>query len=399
MENQIIKLDEFKQQIVKAPEILNDNQLRCKRALDAGKFLIEKIEKNGMSNELDKECNDFLVKLRKTYSLVNDNRKPVTQLANQIVKAFTSIENEISDKSEIHVKIQKYRDDHAAEELRKKQEAEREAERKLAIEKEKITVQTIIEEGLTNHVYDYIDKIRESLYKIFNEATLPYFETVEKIIKEIHVQYPNEHFNKYKPSVSYIYMKPDDINIMLTRYSQANFAKLALEYKEAIIKTRDILIDRLPSKKLELEALEKANKEEKERLEKERIKREEEEKQRLADEKKKRDDEAKAQAEMNKQSAIANSLFDNEAKLSAIENPSAQVRKSYEITITNAIGYMNIISFYFEKKGKTESIENLDKMKLSSMKKFCEDWAKKEGEKIQNPYIIYKETIKTIAKS
>jgi hypothetical protein len=79
-------------------------------------------------------------------------------------------------------------------------------------------------------------------------------------------------------------------------------------------------------------------------------------------------------------------------------NEKSPIREGYEIEVLDQRGYNLLVEFYFEKKGKTESIDKLDKKSLGSIRKFCERWAKKNNEKIISPFLNYKPTLKVVAK-
>lgn len=392
------KVEEFKGYIDKAPQTLDSNKISASKALEYGEGLLQRIKSEGMSDALDSDCNRYLVKLKKTTAKMNEGRKPITQMFQQLTKLYTGLEAGINEKSFIYRTIQGYRDTYAAEKIKRQQEIEKEAKRKAAVQNEKTAVRATIEEGQASYVYSYIDSEKHRLYEIFHATTLENFTATENKIKNFPIDYPELHFKQYKPDVALIYITQTDVQLIVKEYS-VNFTRLADEFKQALLESKNYLIDSLPSKKVELEAMAKADKEEKERIERERSGREKEEKERLAWEKAEREAGAKAKAEANKQTDTANTLFNMEAEIAQVGQPTAQVRTGYEIEVKNPVGYLQIVSFYFHKKGNKETVEALGKKSLDTMKKFCEDLAKKEGEKIDNPYIVYHEKVKTLAKA
>lgn len=395
---EILKVDAFVSVIETAPAILTANQASVKNALEFGEKLLATITEQGMSDEMDTRCNAFLVKVKATCTAMNEKRKPITSLFDDVKKAFTSQEAQIDQKSDIYTKIQKFRNDYAAEKIRKQQEAERVAQRRLAIDKEKIAVKAVIETGISKHVSDYITKKQQELLSLFEGATLENFDEVSGQIKLFPVDYPHEHFITYQAPVNMIYLTTDDVVLIIREISDDKYVQLSDEYRNTIFNLRQAFIDKLPSKKQELEAMAKANAEEAKRLQDEAEKRKKEDADRLAKEQAERDAKAAAAAETNKQVSTANSVFNAQMEVAQVATPSAPVRSGFNIIVKNPIGYLAIVSFYFEKEGNKATVEGLEKKTLGAMKTFCESHAKSTGELINNPFLEYKEVFKAIAK-
>lgn len=394
----LMKAESFLPIIESAPVALQTNRLSAENAIKYGQDLIAKIGDEGMSDEMDQQCNTFLVKLKKTCTAMNERRKGITQLFDEVKKAFTTLEGQIDQKSEIYKKVQEFRDAYAAEKIRKQQEAEREAKRKLAIENEKIAIRALIEEGISKHVSDYITTGQKALLNWFEGSTLETFAENEKLIRSIPVVYPTQHLQRYKSDAVLIYISLNDMEEIKRDVIADKLPSLMDAYERTITAERDAYVDKLPSKKLELEAIARANAEEAERLRLEAEQRKKEEEQRLAKESEDRTSKTKAEVEANKEIATANSLFDTQMETAQAAPPPAQVRESFEIIVKNPLGYLALISFYFEREGKTSTVESLEKKTLGSIKTYCEGVAKKTGEIINNPYLQYKETYKTVAK-
>jgi hypothetical protein len=115
---------EIKQIAENTNSVLQMNIDSVTKAQEFGNQLISRIQSEGMNENLDQECNNYLVKLRKTLTLMQERRKPITQLFDQVKKHFTHLENDLDPhKGEVYASIQKFRDDYArakAEEARKK---------------------------------------------------------------------------------------------------------------------------------------------------------------------------------------------------------------------------------------------------------------------------------------
>ena len=127
-----------------APEALTLNKTTVVKADAASQALIDTIEAQGMSDELDAEINKHLVKVRLSIEKMNERRKPITQIFDAIKKEFTSLESILDPKSpgSKYSILQKKRDDYAAQKVEERRRAEAEAQRKLDQDKELIRIKS-----------------------------------------------------------------------------------------------------------------------------------------------------------------------------------------------------------------------------------------------------------------
>lgn len=395
---ELMKVDSFKEIIEKAPDTLALNQNSSEKAAEAGEALLIKIASEGMSEAMDQECNNYLVKLKKTLDLMQERRKPVTQIFDEVKKLFTGLEAKVDPKGEIYSKVQKVRNDFAEKKAREQREKEEAARKKLLSDKEKIDVQTSLHSKLKQFFLDYQEKVQQELIDMFEAITLKDFAQVSESIADFPTIYPIEHFESFSDPVRVLYISRDEVSEIQKAVKLGKFEEFSTEFKETIHGLKEVFVDKLPSKRKELQAIAKANEAEKERLEKEAAKRKQDQLDALAKSTQDKKEQAADEAEVSGQVMKANTLFDHETSLASTSESSAQIRESFEIIVTNPVGYLQIVAFYFEKEGKSETIEKLEKKTLSSMKKFCEAYANKHDEKLQNPYLQYKEVFKAVAK-
>lgn len=78
-----------------APRSYNENQLSHTRCLEAGRLLLEQIQREGMTDALDIEVAKFIEKAKITVKKMNSRRTPVTQLFDRIRRAYTTMENDV----------------------------------------------------------------------------------------------------------------------------------------------------------------------------------------------------------------------------------------------------------------------------------------------------------------
>ena len=151
------------------------------------------------------------------------------------------------------------------------------------------------------------------------------------------------------------------------------------------------MIDKLPSKKQELIEISRAGEEEKKRLEAEAQKRKDEEAKKIIADQEAARKEAEAKASVTASSEAATAIVTAQATMTF---DAPKVKESYKIEVTNNAAFLIIAQFWFEKEGKTLSQEKIERKTFAQMKSFCEDYATKNDEKINSPFINYVETIK-----
>lgn len=388
MSSEIVKFNEI---AASAPQILETSKLRVSKAKEAGEGLLSKMVQ--MNDQVDEEANSYLVKARKTLDLINEQRKPITQFLDAVKKEFTTIEGELDPKKadSIVARIIKRRNDYATARLEEQKKREEESRRKQAIEKEKAEVQANIEIALENYFSEYVTDFIQDVYNRFNAMTLETFTQVEQWLRTLSGAYDRNHFEQFQVGVSTIYLTKDDKVAIKVRVMNEKFPEMTNRFAEKIKEIKIDLISKLPSKKVELEQISKANAEEAARLKAEKEKRENEEKERLAQQQKEASDKAKAEAGAKAKASGMQSMFDAELMQKAN-------RTGYDITVKHPAGYGLVFQFWFEKEGKDLPIDQMEKRTLGQMKAFCEKYAHKNDEIIQSPYLEYKEIAKVAAR-
>lgn len=395
------ELAKFQEIIAPAPQVLAKSENRVEKAKEVGQKILSRIEVEGMSDELDQEANAYLVKVRKTGELINKERKPITQLLDHIKKSFTSLEAELSPKTAggIYSQVQQHRDQYAQKKLEEQRRREEQAQRKKAIEDEKVKVRTEIESRFANYFIDYLSTKEEELQMLFNIITLEEFEDFKKSIKGFPEEYPHSHVKEFDYIVTTIYLEEEEIKKIANEVVLGKLTQYRADFQKSISELKREIWDQLPAKKIELEAIAKAEKEDKEeaeRLRKEQQERERKEKERLAKETQERKEREQQEAKAREEADSMNNLFNAEAEAQG-DGSSAQVRSGYEIAVTHPSGYAQIFQYWFQNEGKDLPIDVIEKRTMKQMKSFCEKAAHKTDEKIQSPYLKYKETVKTRA--
>ena len=384
-------ITEIQKIIGDAPDTLIANTTSRDRAIAAADELIKAHTNVGMSPQLDNQISAFIEKGKKTIKAINEKRKPFTQMMDELKKKFTECENDIKGKVD---DLQKLRDDYATKLAKERQEQERQAALKAAKEKEKITLIQQVKDEIAKAFYAYVAKKKEGALKYFNEITLENFEERSKALADSGLSFtPSQLRDLQIPTLEVSYHSDEEVAEIVSSIVSDDSLHVHYnsEYGAAMSAHKKDLIDRLSSKKKELEALAAANEDEKKRLEEERAKREQEESAKVAAEAEKQTQETlagnKAEAAQSEAVASMNVLFGGAV-------PSINIKESVEIVVNNSAAYALLFQYWFERKGKTMDQDSIEKMTLGRIKKYCEDYIKDTGEVIESPFIEIVEKFK-----
>lgn len=394
----LIPVEDIKAIVNGAPEVLEKNTELVNKAVDYCNTLIMRAKTEGMSPELDTILNKTLVRMRERKEEITNERTPLTQMFDKIRGVFTDLEKKLDPKNpaSVYSQIQVIRDDYAKKLRDEAKEKEIELQRKLAKDKEAIDIKGAIEIQLRDNVINYQDAQKAILIGIFNSLTLETFDAGMQSVSDFSNVLPYEILKVYR--VNKNYHSDEELSGFVAMAKAALFDELKTAFASNIEATKTELRDKSSGKKSELQAIAKADEAQKVALENQRKAREEEDRKRREAESLKAKDEATAKVEGAKQVSIANTLFDNQIAKAEIVVESAPVRTGYEITVLAATGYLNIVQTYFNNEGLSKKPDYLEKRTLGQMKKFCEELAHKSGQKIDSPFLVYAETIKTTAK-
>ena len=396
----LIPVEDIKNVITTAPQVLLDNQQSVQRAKDAGQSLLDTIEAQGMNDELDEAANRYLVKIRDTAKMIDSKRKPLTKMFDQIKSVFTSLEADIdtSKAGSIPAKVQAARDAYAKKLREEAAERERKAQLLLAIEKEKIDYRFKVESAINEFVRGKISGLKAKMYEQFNSLTLDGVSEFETKLKSWSPSYVHDTHNAIPVFVGSSLLDSDTLNAILSEVRGETYESCSSIYCSELSEVATLLLDKLPGKVKELEEIKAAKGKEAARLKKEAEERKaKEEEERIAYEAKAKK-EADEDAQSKKDAAIAETLFDHTAQQADISTSIASGREGYNIRITNPAGYGLLFAFWLQQEGMKEDVSKLEKKTLGSIKTFCEKHAHKTGDKIESKFIVYEETYKTSAK-
>ena len=388
----IVKQENIQTIVSAAPQSYQDNKLSREKCIQAGQAILDAIKAQGMTDELDQQAAQFIEKARKTVKKMNERRSPVTKLFDDIRKEFTALENAIDPiKSDtIPYQLQQFRNQFAAKKRAEEEERRRREYERQQAEQARARMKQDIEEDFKAQFQQLVNKVCNDLSAIDSAVTLANYEASFKQIKEFSSALPAD----------FLYNLHTYIRIP-TGVSVEELRKVEIETKERLGKqfseqydfevdsTKQYIIDRLPSKKTNLERMAQANEEEAARIKAEMEARQRREAEQQEAERRRKEEEEKQKAEMARQQSEMDSLFATQASLQEYQ-PKTKVTKKIEIL--NPEGIMPILSMWWLNEGRTLSVEELSKM-FKKQITFCEKLAK-EGTFIADESVEYVEDVK-----
>lgn len=396
MANELIKVEEFTSLIKSAPEALNKNKSSIMACNHAGQGILDTIEGEGMTDELDAKAAEYLKKVSVTIKNMQNRRSPITQIFDRIRSIFTSDEKAIDPKdgSTIPGKIVSARNQYAAQKRQEEKKRQEEASRIANIEKEKATYKNELANLLYEHYNSYFTQKSNELTKIWETLTLNSFDLKAPIIKEWSLIYPKTHFDTFTRDISTYYIDPMAKGSIKAEVFRGKYEQFAEEFRFNMEDLRQSYIDRLISKKqelIELEDLKRSNSEAAAKAEKERLEREKKERLEHEQELARQAEENKKKREAKTQQATMNSLF--AASAATVTSAPVKAKVTERIKVLHPDGFLDIYQKWWLEEGRTLTIEELEKIH-KKMITYCEKKANKDEEHLKSKYIRYEEEVK-----
>lgn len=382
-----------------APEVYQSNTLSCQKCNDYGQRLLDQIKAQGMNDELDMQCATYIAKAKNTVKKMNTNRSAITKLFDQIRSEFTGMENSIdpTKTATIPYQIQQARNAYAA---KKREEEERRRRAEILRQQREQAFNTYkadVEDDYKRSFNAYAAEAIDTLTRLNAQLTLDNYETQCRAIKQFPVELPQSWSEKLTSNVPF----PPGLADIHERLQQERTAILNLlmpqfaeEFKFEIGDYRDTLTDALPSKKAELERMQKANDEEKKRMEAELKAHEAAEARRVEEDRKRKEEEETAKKKMQQEAAEIGSLFTQQAVVTpAGYQPKTSVKK--RLVFHDAQGVLAAVSLWWSKEGQFQTVEELSKA-FKKQITYCEKLAndKDHPEFISSTSVSYEEEIK-----
>lgn len=390
----IIKQENIQTIVSAAPQSYSDNKLSCERCISAGQSILNTITASGgMTDELDKEAALFIEKARKTVKKMNEKRSPVTKLFDDIRREFTVIENAIdpTKADTIPYKLQQYRNQYAAKKRAEEEKRRQEEYKRQQAEQARVKLRQDIEGDFKTQFQTYLNQSINWLTAKDSSVTLENYNTVYSEVKNFSASLPadwlqNLHtLTRIPGNVSV-----DELRQIETDTKERLGKQFTEQYTAEIQDNKDFILDRLPSKKANLERIAQADAADAARAKAEMEERQRKEAKEREAERKRREEEEKQKAEMARQQAEMSGLF---AEQASMQNYQPKVKVTQKIELLNPEGIMPILSMWWSKEGCTLSVEELSKL-FKKQITFCEKLANKDNVYIENESVQYIDDVK-----
>ena len=390
----IIKQENIQTIVSAAPQSYSDNKLSCERCISAGQSILNTITTNGgMTDELDKEAALFIEKARKTVKKMNEKRSPVTKLFDDIRREFTVIENAIdpTKADTIPYKLQQYRNQYAAKKRAEEEKRRQEEYKRQQAEQARVKLRQDIEGDFKAQFQTYLNQSINWLTTKDNSVTLENYNTVYSEIKNFSVSLPADWLHNLHTLIRIpANISVDELRQFETDTKERLGKQFTEQYTAEIQDNKDFILDRLPSKKANLERMAQADATEAARVKAEMDERHLNEAEEREAERKRKEEEEKQKAEMARQQAEMNGLFSEQASM---QNYQPKVKVTQKIELLNPEGIMPILSMWWSKEGCTLSVEELSKL-FKKQITFCEKLANKDSVYIENESVQYIDDVK-----
>lgn len=375
-----------------APQAYNENKLSHDRCLQFGQELLNRVNTEGMSDELDQEIATFIERAKKTLKKMNGKRSAVTQLFDNIRFVYTGLENEVdpAKKGTVSAQLQEHRNKYAA----KKREQYEQEQRRKQLEQAKVMAKnkyaTDVEDDLMRQFNALVASTCNRLIELDKSLTLENYAIVYDGVKNTSDQLSQDWFNALRPEVLMpSVLSPIDARTIAAEVKQKMQQRFKEQFTFEISTNRDDILDRLPSKRKELECIAKANKEEAERIKKQMEERERKEAEQREKERAEREAKEKAAAELAAQKQEMQGLFGAaEVQVNPYQQKTSVKKR---IRVLNPEGFMQILGMWWAQHGCTLTVAELEK-EFKKQLTFCNRLANDKG----NPIIIHSEHIEYI---
>lgn len=390
----IIKQENIQSIVSAAPQSYSDNKLSCERCISAGQSILNTITASGgMTDELDKEAALFIEKARKTVKKMNEKRSPVTKLFDDIRREFTVIENAIdpTKADTIPYKLQQYRNQYAAKKRAEEEKRRQEEYKRQQAEQARVKLRQDIEGDFKTQFQTYLNQSINWLTAKDSSVTLENYNTVYSEVKNFSASLPADWLQNLHTLIRIPgNVSVDELRQIETDTKERLGKQFTEQYTAEIQDNKDFILDRLPSKKANLERIAQADAADAARAKAEMEERQRKEAKEREAERKRREEEEKQKAEMARQQAEMSGLF---AEQASMQNYQPKVKVTQKIELLNPEGIMPILSMWWSKEGCTLSAEELSKL-FKKQITFCEKLANKDNVYIENESVQYIDDVK-----
>lgn len=369
---------------------------------EKGQSLLDTIEAEGMTPELDQECNKFLLNCKGAKEKANAGRSPATKAMAAVTSEFTFIENQMDDKKPdtIPYKIQEARNELARAVAAEQRRKEQELLNKQRADKEKIDIVAAVELKVRTRFNEILFAGKKMFNDVFNSMTLDTVPDVKDRINKIPDIYHQSKFNEINAGVTAVYIPATELASIIYDACASLYPECSKAFTEEMTALRLGLLDMIPARVAELKEIAKAGKKEQERLQKEAELRQRQADIDLEAENQRKANEALIAEQQTKDIGTAQLNFEKDVAQADIFSSGTQsVKKYYILQVYSAVGWQTIAALWFKHFSKATTLDKLEKKTLGAMKSDLEKLAFNGGEMLApSPHYEYVENVKAVTK-
>ena len=345
-----------------APQSYRDNLLSHTRCLEAGSALLLKAKKEGMSDDLDISIATFIEKSKVTLRKMNERRSPVTQLFDRIRKVYTSMENDIdpAKPESIPGQLQAFRNAYARQKREEEERRLREEAARQAKENARTRYRAAVEEDYDTQFNALVNKSINELNSLDSQLALDNYNLVTEALKTYQCELPATWLSEtvsgaYRPAE----LTPDECRAIQANVMASLAERFTGQFRFEVQSVRDDILDRLPSKKKEMERIAKASADEAARIKAEMEAREHAEAARKEAERREREQQEAAARQLAAKKQEMDGLFGLPVAAPVAYQPKTQVKK--RIVIASPDDIMKVVAFWWSQEGCHKSLDELCK--------------------------------------
>lgn len=336
------------------------------RCLAAGQQLLAILAKGGMTDELDQQVAGYIKASTATVKKINDLRSPATKMFDQFKKVFTTMENEVdpTKAGSIPYQLQQARNQYAAQKRAEEERRRAEELRRQQYEQAKAKYRSDVEEEYLRLFDNHNSTVINKLTSDFMGVTLANYDKALAYFKGFKSELAEDWDKDMRSTVpAPLNIQRDELDAIRAEVRKRLMdSRFREQFNYTVGDTVDEIVNKLPSKKKELEkiAAEAASTAE-------AAKKAEELRQKELEEARRKEEERRAAAEAEQRAresekaiAEAGNLFDSAAAVGApVYVPKASVKKKINLLDKDGIG--PIIGLWLADVGPSLTIEEICK--------------------------------------
>jgi hypothetical protein len=236
MENEIVLFDGNE-----LSSVLSANSSSADKAITYGNELLERINREGMTDEVDALANSYLARIRETQEVMKGRRSPITSKFDEIRSKFTSLEAQIDVKSSSTTPgmIQTHRDNFAKKKAEEKRKEEAERIRKANVEKEKVSIKISVESQITLQFQKSLDFAVKTIRGMLNNVTLENYSQMEMDIMQSFPAYMHAEFESMRIDVRPIYLNQSELDLVMVNAKLGKFDAFSMQSKKPLTERKN----------------------------------------------------------------------------------------------------------------------------------------------------------------